>query len=153
MSFALTSPVTGGAQTGFTSPTYTVVADNNPGNNGKQWLVTAVGGTQTGVTVHTASDVFTISAWKPLSYKVAQFVSTTIFKRPPRNLYKIIVRKGLLVNTNFPKDIGILTMSFELPAGSETLDAANIRALVSAAVGAFNQVSAGWGDSLVTGSI
>jgi len=153
MSFSLSSPITGGAQTGFTTPTYTISADNNPGNNGKQWLVTALGGTQTSVTVHTASDVFTIAAWRPLSYKVAQFVSTTIFRKPPRNTYKIIVRKGLLVNSNFPKDIGIVTMSFDLPAGSETLDAANIRAMVSASVGAFNQVSAGWGDSLVTGSI
>lgn len=38
---ALTSPVTGSAQTGFTSPTYTITADKFPGNNGVQYAITA----------------------------------------------------------------------------------------------------------------
>jgi hypothetical protein len=147
--FTLTTPVTGAAQTGFTSPTYTISPDNNPGNNGKQWIVTALGGTQAGVTSHSASDPFTISAFKPLSYKVAQFISTTVFKRPPRNIYSVIVRKGVNVNSNFPKDVAIFRGTFEIPAGSEALDAANIRAALSLMLGSLTQTSAGWGDSLI----
>jgi hypothetical protein len=49
MSISVTSPITGGAQTGLTSPTYTVVTDTAPpGNPGKQVAVTALGGTQAG---------------------------------------------------------------------------------------------------------
>lgn len=149
MAFSLASPVTGAAQTGFTTPAYVVASDNNPGNNGKQWIVTGLTGTQTGVTTHSASDPFTISAFKPLSYKIAQFVSTTIFKRPPRNIYSVIVRKGVNVNSNFPRDIAIFRGQFEIPAGSESLDAANLRAALSAFIGSLTQVSAGWGDSLI----
>jgi len=42
MTFALSSPVTGAAQTGLTSPTYTVTADTPPDANAKQYAVTAL---------------------------------------------------------------------------------------------------------------
>jgi len=151
--FNLTTPVTGAAQTGFTTPTYTLTADNNPGNNGKQWIVSALGGTQVGVTSHSASDPFTVSVFKPLAYKVAAFVSTTIFKKPPRNQYQVIVRKGVTVNSNFPKDICIMKYYVDVPAGSESLDPANLRAMVSLMVGGLYQQSAGFGDSIVQNSI
>lgn len=151
--FNLTSPVTGAAQTGFTSPTYTLTADNNPSVNGKQWLVTALGGTQTNVTVHTAGDMFTISVFKPLAYKMAAFVSTTVFRKPPRNSYKVIVRKGVAVNANFPKDMAMLQLVVDVPAGSESLDSANLRAMVSLAIGAMSQQSAGFGDTIIQNSI
>ncbi len=151
--FNLTSPVTGGAATGFTSPTYTLTADNNPSSNGKQWLITAIGGTQTGVNVHTAGDVFTVSVFKPLAYKVAAFVSTTVFRKPPRNTYKVIVRKGVTVNSNFPKDMAMISVNVDVPAGSETADAANLRAMVSLLVGSLSQQSAGLGDTIIQNSI
>lgn len=147
------SNITGGAQTGFTTPGYTVSADNNPGNNGKQWIVSAITGTQTGVTAHSAADPFTIAFFKPLAYKVAAFVSTTIFRKPPRNTYKCIVRKGVLVNSNFPKDIAIAQVVIDVPAGSESLDAANLRALMSSLCGALSQVSSGFGDTLIQNSL
>lgn len=59
MSFTLTSPITGAAQTGFTSPTYTLTSDLAPDNNGKQVAVTALGGTQVGVTTHSVAAPFT----------------------------------------------------------------------------------------------
>jgi hypothetical protein len=153
MAISLTSPVTGTAQTGLTTPTYTVALDNNIGNNGRQWLVTALGGTQAGVTVHNAADPFTIAFFKPLAYKVAAFVSTSIFKKPPRNQYVIIGRKGVTVNTNFPKDIAIVKMTVDIPAGAEALDAANLRALMSALIGSLSQQSAGLGDTLIQNSL
>jgi hypothetical protein len=42
MTIALTTPVTGTAQTGLTSPTYTVVADTPPNAYSKQYAVTAL---------------------------------------------------------------------------------------------------------------
>lgn len=52
MTISLTTPVTGAAQTGLTSPTYTHVVDTPPNAYTKQYAVTALGGTQTGVDVH-----------------------------------------------------------------------------------------------------
>jgi len=58
MSISLTN-VTGGAQTGFTTPGYTVAADNPPdATTGKQWNVSAVPGTQTGARVHDIGPVY-----------------------------------------------------------------------------------------------
>jgi len=66
MSLALSSPVNGGAQTGFTSPTYTIVVDTAPTNSGKQYAVSAIGGTQVGVDASsTPSRPFTITLSRP----------------------------------------------------------------------------------------
>lgn len=43
MSFAPSSPVTGAAVTGLTSPTYSLTTDVAPSLNGKQYAITAVG--------------------------------------------------------------------------------------------------------------
>lgn len=56
MAFTLTSPITGAAQTGFTTPTYTHVSDVAPEANGRQVAVTALGGTQTNVIAHSVAD-------------------------------------------------------------------------------------------------
>ncbi len=153
MTVALTSPVTGTAQTGLTSPTYSVAQDNNPDTNGKQWYVTAVGGTQTGVTAHSASDPFTVSFWKPKVYKIAQMVTSAVFKRPPRNTYKAIVRKGVTFNATQPKDIAIISLNYDVPQGAEALSQAELRAALSLLIGAVQQQSAGLGDTVVTGAL
>lgn len=153
MAVNLTSPITGGAQTGFTTPTYTIVADNNPSNNGKQWVVTALGGTQAGVTAHTAADPFTISFFKPIAYKVLNFVSSTVFRKPPRNTYTVIVRKGVAFLSGQPRDILMIKTTIDIPSGADTLEAANVRAALSALVGSLNQQSAGLGDSCVSNTL
>jgi len=61
MTWSPTTPVTGGAQTGFTAPTYTLSVDTAPDINGKQHAVTALGGTQAGVTSHSVSNPFTVT--------------------------------------------------------------------------------------------
>lgn len=93
MAINVSSPITGGAQTGFSSPTYTVSLDSSP-SNCKQWTVTAAGGTQPGVTVHSISAPFTISFWRPLIYKLLQWITTALGVQPksiPRNTHKLIV--------------------------------------------------------------
>jgi hypothetical protein len=63
MAIALTTPITGTAQTGFTAPTYTIAADTAPVINSKQWVVTALGGTQTGASASLVSSPFTIAVF------------------------------------------------------------------------------------------
>jgi hypothetical protein len=155
MSFALTSPITGQAQTGLTSPTYTHVTDSAPDITGKQVAVTALGGTQTGVTTHSMSSPFTITFFRP---KVFRFLgkpnpTTGLIKDVPRNTFKLITRKGVLPLAGQPFQNMQVTTIIDLPAGSDTADAANVRAALSAHFGALVQQSAGVGDTAVSGVV
>ena len=154
MSIAVTSPITGAPQTGFTSPTYTVVSDTAPTNTpGKQVVVTALGGTQAGVTAHSVAAPFTINFTKPVTLKVLPSPNpvTGIVSQVPTNTYKCIVRKGLLPLTGQPFKVGSITVISEIPAGADTADPANVRAMFSAALGAAWQQASGMGDLAING--
>lgn len=153
MTMDLSSPITGGAQTGFTSPTYTIVADTALDNTGRQKAVSALGGTQTGVTVHTTSSPFTVTVVRPKTFKVLGQPNPTTGLLPnvPKNLWKVIVRKGVTPLAGQPVSNLNIVCNIDVPAGADTADAANVRAAISALVGALNQLSAGIGDSLVSG--
>lgn len=153
MSVTLTSPVTGGAQTGFTSPTYTLTADLAPDNNGKQSAITALGGTQAGVTTHSVASPFTVTFVRPKVFRNLGKPNPTtgLIKDVPRNTYKCIVRKGVTPLSGQPYSNLQVTCVVDVPAGSDTADPANVRAAISLAVGALTQVSAGFGDTLVSG--
>lgn len=155
MSLTPSSPVTGGAQTGFTTPTYTLTADQAPDVNGKQYVVTALGGTQAGVSLHSPANPFTLSYFKPKVTKtLPPFNSaTSVLRSVGRNTYKVIVRKGVVPLTGQAPIVANFTLSMDLPAGSDQYDPASIRAAVSLLVGFLSQQSAGAGDSLVTGVI
>jgi len=103
MTWAPSTPVTGAAQTGFTSPTYTLSVDTYPGVNGKQHAVTATGGTQTGVRTHSVSDPFTISGGRPTSLRSLPAVNGNGgYSSVPRNTYFVITRKGVNIAANQP---------------------------------------------------
>lgn len=153
MTVAISSPITGGAQTGFTSPTYTLTTDQAPSLFGKQYAVTAIGGTQVNVDVHSASKPFTITVVRPNAIKAlpAPNPVTGIIKAVPKNVYKVIVRKGMTPYANQQAQVGIINASIEIPAGCDTYEPEDVRAMLSAFAGAINQISAGLGDTLVTG--
>jgi hypothetical protein len=155
MSFALTSPITGQAQTGFTAPTYTHVTDSAPDISGKQVAVTTLGGTQTGVTTHSMSSPFTLTFFRP---KVFRFLgkpnpTTGLIKDIPRNTFKLITRKGVLPLAGQPFQNLQITTTIDLPAGADTADAPNVRAALSAHFGALVQQSSGVGDTAVSGVV
>jgi hypothetical protein len=153
MSISLTT-VTGAAQTGFTSPTYTIATDIYPGGvNGRQYAVTAVGGTQTGVRAHSVSDPFTISFTRPTSPKALQSASpvTGRYGNIPKNSYSVIVRKGANYAVNQAPEMALVRCYFEVPAGADAYDPANIRAMNSLLIGAMSQQASGWGDTQVSG--
>lgn len=155
MTIAISSPVTGGAQTGFTSPTYTVVADQAPDVNGKQYAVTALGGTQAGVTAHSVSSPFTITWWRPKVYRVLGKPNPVTGALPnvPVNVSKCIIRKGVTPLSGQPTRVAAWSSVLEVPAGSDIADAPNLRAMCSLGVGVFTQISSGMGDTLVTGLV
>lgn len=153
MSFTLTSPITGAAQTGFTSPTYTHVQDVAPDVNGKQVAITALGGTQTGVTVHTVASPFTVTIVRPKTFKSLSPVipGTGLLPSVPKNNWKVIVRKGVTPLVGQPASVMLIKCEIDVPAGADTADAPNIRGAISALIGALNQQAAGLGDTLVSG--
>lgn len=153
MAIAITSPITGATMTGLTSPTYTVVDDVFPsGTNGKQKAVTALGGTQTGVTAHTATSPFTIAAIRPVQYKGIGLPDANGFIRSvPSNVLKVVTRKGVTPASGQPTKVMVIRTEIDVPAGAETFDKANVYAGLSAHFGALAQQSAGIGDTAVTG--
>lgn len=151
--FSLTSPVTGAAQTGLTSPTYTVNADTAPAINAKQFAVTALGGTQTNVTVHSVSSPFTVAMFRPLAPKSLEPVNpvTGVLRRVPVNTYKVITRKGVIPLAGQAPKTMVITTTIEVPAGSDVADMNSVRAALSAHIGALSQQSTGVGDTAVNG--
>lgn len=153
MTINFTSPVTGLAQTGLTTPTYTLVSDLAPDVNGRQQAVTALGGTQTGVRVHTSTDPFTITSFRP---KVFQALgkpnpTTGVIKYVPMNRFRVLTRKGVLPLAGQSAVPAMADVVMSVPAGADSADAPNLRAMLSLAFGALSQQSAGIGDTIVSG--
>lgn len=147
--------ITGGAQTGFTTPGYTPTPDFAPDKNSKQWAFTGITGTQASVTPHAASSPFTLTWFKPALYRMLGLPNpvTGRVKEIPMNRSALLIRKGVVPLTGQPVVVATAKVVFDIPAGSDIADAANLRALVSCLVGALNQMSAGVGDTLVTGIV
>lgn len=152
MSFNPTSPVTGAAQTGLTTPTYTLTTDVAPAPNAKQFAITALGGTQSGVDVHSVSKPFTLTMFKPAQAAVLPKANpiTGVIKSIPMNNYKIVSRKGVVPAPNQSSEVAIITTTISIPAGADTQEPANLRALLSLHIGALSQQSAGIGDTTIS---
>lgn len=153
MAVALTSPVTGGAQTNFTTPTYTVTQDTAPDNNGKQYAVTAIGGTQAGVIANSVAAPFTWTYWKPKVFRQLGKPNsvTGLLPSVPMNVHRIVLRKGVLPLAGQPYTNMVMDLKISVPAGSDLADPANVRAAFSMMIGALSQASAGIGDTSVSG--
>jgi len=153
MSFAPVSPVTGAAVTGFTAPTYTIVSDTAPSINGKQYAVSALGGTQTGVDVNTVSKPFTVTFFRPSTLKALPQANpvTGIIKNVPVNTYKAITRKGALPAANQVPTVARITTIIDVPAGTDTQEPEDIKAMISAHIGVLWAQSSGIADTVVSG--
>ncbi|DAD52805.1 TPA_asm: coat protein [ssRNA phage SRR7976356_3] len=153
MTINITTPVTGGAQTGLTSPTYTLVIDTAPDANARQQAVTALGGTQASVRTHSASDPFTITSFRPKNFAALGKPNpvTGVIKYVPYNKFRLLTRKGVYPLSGQPITVFMIDTLFQVPAGADTADPANLRAALSLHIGAIVQQSAGIGDTIVTG--
>lgn len=155
MAYAPASPITGATVTGLTTPTYTIAADQNPAMNGKQWYVSALGGTQTGVSTHTGSCPFTVSVFRVVNFNKAPVLApnggfrTTV----PKNRFSRIYRKGMLPLAGQPYEVAMRRESWDIPAGSDTADAASIKALVSMSSGESWASADQWATTLLTNTI
>lgn len=152
MSFAPSSPVTGAAQTGLTSPTYTLSADVYPaGVNGKQYAVTTLGGTQTGVRVHSIDSPFTIAMTRPKTVRSAPGAADISNRGVPipKNEFSVIVRKGVTASSYAATQVELIKMTISVPAGAGLNDEVNLRAALSLLFGTLWANSSAIGDTVV----
>lgn len=152
----LTSPVNGSAQNGgFTTPTFTVAASSTTFPNGKGYVVTAKGGTQPGsVDVHSASRPFSMLASRPANVRTLPAVNANgVLPNVPVNTYTLNTRKGVTPLAGQSAALASVKTQFSIPAGSDIADAPNLRAMLSAHIGALTQLSAELGETALTGEI
>lgn len=155
MAFTPASPVTGSPQASFTAPTYTLVADQPPANNGKQWYVSALGGTQAGVAIHSVGTPFTVAFFRPPVLQSLGPVNpvTGVVKSVPMNNYSLIVRKGVIPLAGQAPKLCTVKVQVQVPAGSETADLPGVRAALSLAFGTLWEQSSGIGLTVYNGAI
>lgn len=152
MSFTLSTPVTGAAMVGYlTNPTYTVTLDSIPGGGlTKQYAVTALGGTQADVSVHSTSSPFAISLTRPATFKGLGTVNpaTGALSSVPRNVWRLIGVKGATPLAGQPPVNCVIRTEITIPAGVDVADANEIAALLSFYIGALTQLGKETVDTL-----
>ncbi|DAD51241.1 TPA_asm: coat protein [ssRNA phage SRR7976357_1] len=154
MSFTPTSPITGAAISGLTSPTYTIVADTPPSAVSKQYAVSGLGGTQTGVTAHSLSSPFTQTMFRPSSFKVlGQPNPSGVIRSFPNNTFTVLTRKGVSVLASQPIQTMLIKTDLRIPSGADTYDLVNIKAAISAHIGLLWQIAQGLTDTVTTGTM
>lgn len=153
MSFAPSSPVTGATVSGLTSPTYTLTADTAPSQFGKQYVVTALGGTQTDVSVHSVASPFLVSLTRPQAFKPLSLVNPTTGRLTtvPRNSWRMIFMKGATPLAGQASVPILARVEFLVPAGVDSADPNEIRALMSFMGGLLNQQAGGIAASFMDG--
>lgn len=153
MPFAPVSPVVGAPQVGFTSPTYTLTADTAPSANGKQFAITALGGTQANVDINTVSKPFTSTFFRPVNLRSLPAANpiTGVIKSIPNNTYKLITRKGAKPGANQADIVARITTTIEVPAGTDTYEPEDIKAMISCHFGIGWESSNDIGDVVLSG--
>lgn len=146
MSFAMTGAVTGAPVSGLTTPTYTLTADSAVDQSARQSVVTALGGTQTGVNLHSVSSPFTVTVTRPRGLRTLGKPNLNgLISNVGVNTYRRIIRKGVVPFAGQPPRIAVSRNEYEVPAGSELADVVNLKAMISFA-GGFDYTNA---DGLV----
>lgn len=93
------------------------------------------------------------SVWRPVAFKPLGKPNPTTGLLPafPKNQWKVITNKGMLPLAGQPVQVGLIRTTYDVPSGADMADPANVRAALSAHIGALTQMAAGIGDSAVSG--
>lgn len=153
MSFGPSSPVTGASVAGLTGPTYTLTEDTSPNAHSEQYAITALGGTQTGVNANSVSSPFTLTMERPAAFRQIGVPNpvTGVVSNVPMNVYKVRVRKGTIPLSGQSSKTAMAELKISVPAGADTADAANVRAMLSCLFGALWSDSDGIADVVIDG--
>lgn len=155
MSFA-PSVITGPTGvTGLTSPTWTYSADGTaPLPTSKQYAVTSLGGTQTGVSVHSVGNPFYARFTRPAAYKqLGNPNASGVIKAFPKNYYELLTVKGVLPLASQPIQQFPVRTSFGLPAGSDVADPVSVAAGLASHAALLWQLAEEIRKSVITGIV
>lgn len=157
MSLNPSSPITGAAVTGLTSPTYTYTEDSTD-QNSRKFVVTALGGTQTGVEVHSIGSPFFLQVSRqPQLKSLPKPNNLGIYPSIPVNEFRIKGVKGATVNGSVAgvssETLCTLDCRLRVPAGVElsTNDPEELKALLSFLCGFMFSNASGIYDLASTG--
>lgn len=153
MALAISTPVTGSAITGLTSPTYGVTIDQALTPNAMQYAVNNIGGTQTGVDVSSVDAPFTMTLVRPLQWKT--YRDNKVGAAPAMNRITVVVRKNVTTldaEGNEIKGVAYVTTTYHVVAGAQIQDPYKVKALFSASAGLNDQKLIGIFDTLVSGT-
>lgn len=152
MAFNPSSPLTGLAITGLTSPTFTFVSDIGPSINSKQFAVTSLGGTQTGVVAHSPDVPFTFTQKRPPVLKTlgAKNAVTGMYLAVPSNEYATLIRKGIPVQAG-QYGIMLIDIRVRVPAGAGSFDPTSVKSTMSLAGGLVSNQIQGMVDMILQG--
>jgi hypothetical protein len=145
------SSITGGAITGFTTPTFTLVDDTAPAVGAKQKTVSAIS-TQGSATANSVSSPFTATFYRPNALRVLPKPNPVTGLRGtiPNNQYKLVVRKGGDCAAGVPGTI-VGRLTIDVPAGMDAYNPDNVKSFVSFLVGILSEESNDLADTLITG--
>jgi len=135
----ITSPIAGPNVADLVTPTYTLTADQALEKNQKAYVVSAIGGTQANVEIHSAASPFQVIVSRPKDFKYpssAILASEGYLANAPVNEYKVITRKGGAINSGTGSARILIETRIVVPVGNPDSDSANLSAAVSAHVGA-----------------
>jgi hypothetical protein len=147
MSYTMTGVITGSTVSGLTTPTYTLTADTAVDDNSRASIVSALGGTQTGVAVHSVSSPFMVIVSRPRTLRTLGKANLNgLISNVGRNSYRVLTRKGVLPLAGQPNQIALARIDFEVPAGSDSADLPSLKALSSFVGGFLNTNASGIAD-------
>lgn len=152
----LSSPITGATQDLFTSPTYTLSSDTALESNQKAYIVSAVGGTQSGVDAHSVGNPFQVVIQRPKNVKLptAAVLEAVGFQGNAQvNEHKLITRKSATINSLGGSARILVETRFVVPVGAVETSPEEIQAALSAHIGALNQDATDWWDIISSGSL
>lgn len=136
------TPITGAAVTGLTSPTYTLVLDGGGEQNQLAYIISALGGTQTNVQTHNVLTPFQLIETRPKVVRSAVNIPATAIglqTQVPVNEHRLMTRKGVAVNGSGAYARAFIETRFVVPGPAVYYDLSNLKAMLSCHVGALVQ--------------
>jgi hypothetical protein len=143
MSIILTGPTTAATSSQLTAATYTFGDDLALDGRSRVAVVTALGGTQVGVTVHTVDAPKQIVFKKPAQFLQPSGFNVTSgrYSKVPKNVHRVIGKFSAQVAAG-QTEIIPMELSIGIPAGAMAFDRKNVEASIIAFVkGIDNQLT------------
>jgi len=155
MSTTIPSTITGVNIAALSSAVFTVASAAAPDTNAKRGILTALtSGTAANVRYHSVSDPFDFTVWAPKQPRMLPAANINGVRPDiPVNTYAIVMRKGLRSASDVASVASNLQIKFDVPAGAESYDSANLAAMLSAAAGLLNVLADDLYDNASTGSV